>query len=382
MKVAFDAQLLFEKEKTGIGWCAKNLIDCLIEFPEIECTLNCFLMRDRIRAKKVLKEYRDKGCHILQSQWMPARIYNHLERIFPFPYQVVFGNKATITQFFNYTVPFGVAGKCVTMVYDMAFLACPNTVTKKTRNWLEKNIRNYCKRADVIVTISEFSRQEIHKYLCIPLERIEVMYCGVDLKRYHPDYSKEQIEAVKHKCGIRGDYLLYLGTLEPRKNLETLVDAYRLIKEQVPDVPKLVLAGKKGWMYEGLFEKIKTFGLEKDILFPGYLAEEEVPALLCGARVFIFPSLYEGFGIPPLEAMACGTPVVISDASSLPEIVGDAGLQVPAKDAEKMAEKIEKLLTDNILWEKCRQAGLERARKFTWDKSAQKLVEVYQRLGT
>ncbi len=380
MKVAFDAQLLFEKEKTGIGWNAKCLIDRIIEFPDIECTLNYFCMRDRKRADAVLKEYREKGCHIRQSWFLPARIYNHLERFLPFPYRFIFGNTAEITQFFNYTIPFGVAGKRVAMVHDMAFLACPNTVAKRTRNWLRWNIRKYCKRADVVVTVSEFSRQEIHHYLEIPLEKIEVVYNGVDLFRYHPNYTKNQIETVTRKYHISGEYLLYLGMLEPRKNLETLIEAYRLLRERMPDTPKLVLAGKKGWMYEGIFEKVRDYGLEKEVFFPGYLPEEEVPVLLCGAKVFVFPSLYEGFGIPPLEAMACGTPVVVSDSSSLPEVVGDAGVLVSPADINGLSKQLEHLLLDDGLRERCVRAGLSRAETFTWERAADSLMRIYRKL--
>lgn len=380
MRVAFDAQLLFEKEKTGIGRNAKSLIDCIAEFPDVECILNCFFVRDRKQAAVLLKEYREKGCYIRQNRFVPARIYNHLERIFPIPYAFVFGKEAGITQFFNYTVPFGVAGKRVAMVHDMAFWVCPDTVEKKTLRWLKRNIRRYCRRADVVVTVSEFSRQEIHQYLGIPLEKIEVVHNGVDHLNYHPGYSQMQIETVKKKYGIEGDYLLYLGTLEPRKNLVILVEAYRLLRECLPDTPKLVLAGKRGWMYEGIFEKVADCGLEKEVLFPGYLSETDVPLLLCGAKVFVFPSLYEGFGIPPLEAMACGTPVVVSDAASLPEVVGDAGLLAPPEDAGKLEKQIERLLVDDILRENCIRAGLSRAREFTWEKSAEKLVGIYRKL--
>lgn len=380
MKVAFDAQLLFEKEKTGIGRNAKSLIDCLIEYPEIECTLNCFYMRNKKRTAAILKKYKDKGCHIQQSHFVPARIYNHLERIFPLPYRLVFGKGAGITQFFNYTVPFGVAGKRVAMVHDMAFLVCPDTVEKKTMHWLKRNIERYCRRADVVVTVSEFSRQEIHRYLDVPSEKIEVVCNGVDLLNYRPDYSQKQIEEARKQYGIEGDYLLYLGTLEPRKNLVTLIEAFRLLKERLPSAPKLVLAGKKGWMYEEIFEKVTEYGLEKEVLFPGYLAEVDVPPLLCGAKVFVFPSLYEGFGIPPLEAMACGTPVVVSNAASLPEVVGKAGLLAPPEDAGMLEKQMERLLVDDTLRESYIRAGLSRAREFTWEKSAEKLVEIYRML--
>lgn len=382
IKVAFDAQLLFEQQKTGIGWNAKKLIDCLIQRPELECTLNCFLIKDKSRAEKILREYRDSGCIINQSRWMPARIYYHLERIVPFPYRWIFGKKAEVTQFFNYTIPAGTAGKKLTIIHDVAFLAHPETVTKRTYRWLSRNIRSYCSRAEEILTVSEFSRQEIHRYLGIPLEKIQVVYNGVDTEQYHPDYSEEQIRASMAKYHVNGHYILYMGTLEPRKNIETLIKAYGILKETYAEnIPKLVLAGKKGWLYDSIFQMVQDLGLEKQVIFTGYVEAEDAAPLFCGAEMFVFPSLYEGFGIPPLEAMACGTPVITSDCSSLPEVAGSAGLMVPPMDAAALADKMELLITDHKLRARLKQAGIERAKQFTWEASAEKLVQIYKKVG-
>lgn len=386
IKVVFDAQLLFERQKTGIGWNAKKMIDELVQYPELDCTLNCFLMKDRERTESILKVYREQGCKVHQSRWMPARIYYHLERLLPVPYRWIFGKNDGITQFFNYTIPFGVSGKCVTIIHDIAFLTYPETVAKRTRQWLGKNLKIYCQRADVILTVSEFSRQEIHHYLEIPLEKIHVVYNGVDPEQYHPDYSEGRIQEAKAKYNIPGSYILYLGTLEPRKNIETLIRAYqRLLTaglsrfgQNLSAFPKLVLAGKKGWLYDSIFQLVKEFHLENQVIFTGYVDESDAAPLLCGARMFIFPSLYEGFGIPPLEAMACGTPVIVSDCASLPEVVGDAGLLVPPTDIEKLAESMNRLLKDDQLHVALREAGLKRAGRFTWKASAKKLVQIYR----
>ena len=386
IKVVFDAQLLFERQKTGIGWNAKKMIDELVQYPELDCTLNCFLMKDRERTESILKVYREQGCKVHQSWWMPARIYYHLERLLPVPYRWIFGKNDGITQFFNYTIPFGVSRKCVTIIHDIAFLTYPETVAKRTRQWLGKNLKIYCQRADVILTVSEFSRQEIHHYLGIPLEKIHVVYNGVDPEQYHPDYSEDRIQEVKAKYNIPGSYILYLGTLEPRKNIETLIRAYQRLLSAGPSrfgqtpaaFPKLVLAGKKGWLYDSIFQLVKEFHLENQVIFTGYVDESDAAPLLCGARMFVFPSLYEGFGIPPLEAMACGTPVIVSDCASLPEVVGDAGLLVPPMDIEKLAESMNRLLKDDQLHTALREAGLKRAGRFTWKASAEKLVQIYR----
>lgn len=380
MKIALDAQLLFEKQKTGIGWNTKMMIDHLIQYTDIEWTLNYFWMRDKNWTEEVIADYRNKGCILHQSKWLPARIYNHLERIIPFPYQLVFGRKAELTQFFNYTLPFGVSGKKLTFIHDMAYKAYPETLAKRTLLWLETQMPKYCKRADIIVTISEFSKQEIHRYLGIPLEKIKVVYCGVDLEKYRPDYSTKEIEQAKQSYNISGKYLLYLGTLEPRKNIESLVIAYAKLKQEMSDVPKLVLSGKKGWLYDSIFDLVQQNNLADDVIFTGYVDTKDAAPLTCGAEIFLFPSLYEGFGIPPLEAMACGTPVITSNVASLPEVVGSAGITVSPKDTEELKNGIKAMLTNGSMRKEFISAGIKRAQEFTWARSAETLVNIYRDL--
>lgn len=380
MRIALDAQLIYEVQKTGIGRNTQMLIDELVKMPDVECVLNCFYRRKKKESDELLATYREKGCIINQSKWMPGRIYNHLERIIPVPYGMIFGKKAEVTQFFNYTVPFGVRGKSVTFVYDMAYKSRPETMAAKTRNWLERGMKKYCERAEMIVTISEFSRQEIHRYMNVPLDRIKIVYCGVDTEKFHNRCTKEQITEVKDKFKIDGDYLLYLGTLEPRKNINSIIEAFHVLKNQKKIEQKLVIAGKKGWLYDSIFALVKQYGLENEVIFTGYISDEEARLLMNGAKVFVFPSHYEGFGIPPLEAMACGTPVVTSNASSLPEVIGDAGLMVEPEDITGLADSIEKMLVDENLRQHCIEEGYKQVEKFTWSNAAKQLVEVYKEI--
>lgn len=390
MRIALDIQSLFENNKTGIGWMIKRLVDTLIreneselqinESPENEYQLNYFVMRNQKKKTGILKEYNNKPCHIHCCYWMLLGIYRRIWNIIPIPYSLFHGGKAEITQFFNYYIPPGVRGKTALYVYDMVLKACPETMDIRTRRLMEKELEQSCKRADMIITISEFSKREIVKYMGIAPEKIEIVPCGVDLERYHPNYTEKEVKFSIEKYGISTGYLLYLGTLEPRKNIEKLIEAYELLKKEKKSVPKLVIAGKKGWLYECIFSKVEALGLTDEVIFTGYIEDDDVPKLIKGAELFLFPSRYEGFGMPPLEAMACGTPVIASDAASLPEVVGDAGVLVNPESAEDIAEAIMTMMNDSEKRNQLRKLGIDRAQKYTWEHSAELLRECYLKI--
>ena len=186
------------------------------------------------------------------------------------------------------------------------------------------------------------------------------------------------IEELKRRMHLQTNYFLYLGTLEPRKNLDRLIRAYALLKQQHPDAPQLVLAGGYGWRNNHIYQLVQTLHLEDDVLFTEYVPEEDVQPLLCGAMAFVFPSVYEGFGMPPLEAMACGTPVLTTRAASLPEVVGDAAVIVDPHHTEDIAQGLEKLFLDAALRERLQKEGLRRAAMFSWENAAAALYDVYQ----
>ncbi len=380
MKIAFDGQLLLKEERTGIAWNTHHLVLELLKDPQNTCVLQCFREGRTNRQMGMLDVYRRAGCQIECSSRISHTLYKLLWIVLPVPYRMLFRTKADITQFFNYAVPPGAAGRRVTFFHDMAYLSCPHTVSRRTRIWLLLCMRKSCKHADHIITVSEFSKSEIIKYLKIPKEQITVVPCAVDHSVFHPGYPKEQICKIRKKYGIRQEYFLYMGTIEPRKNLERLIGAYARLHRKYRNVPQLVLAGKKGWLCEGIYQKARSLGLGQDILFTGYVAQEDRPLLLCGARAFLFPSLYEGFGMPPLEAMACAVPVIVSHTASLPEVVGDAGLLVNPESLEEICGAMERMMFDEKCREQMRKAGVERAGEYTWEKSAAMLMEVYRGL--
>lgn len=380
LKIAFDAQLLFEKQKTGIGWTAENILKNIIEADNNEYVLNYFSLHHRREKNKIISDYKSLGYKSEQCFWLHNVVYRKIWNRIPIPYSMLFQNDMQITQFFNYDVPPGIKGKAVTFIYDMVYKVFPETISKETLAMLDNNLKRACEKADHIITISEFSKSEIMKYMKVAEDKISVMPCGVNHSLFHPDYTKNEVDDVKKQYGISGDYLLYLGTLEPRKNLERLVAAYAKLKADCSDIPKLVLAGKKGWLYDKIFTMVELNHLEKDVVFTDYVREQDVPLLLNGASVFIFPSIYEGFGLPPLEAMACGTPVITSNTASLPEVVGDAAVLVNPYDINDIKNSMKLLIFDLDLRDKLKNKGLKRASLYSWKKSTEKLKNIYKKI--
>jgi glycosyltransferase involved in cell wall biosynthesis len=378
MKIAFNGQLLLEQNKTGIAWNAHHLILELAKYPENECTIQCFSCGCMGKQLSRLLEYQRLGCKIECCGWFKNAWYKLLWVVLPVPYRFFFQTKTDITQFFNFAVPPGVRGRKITVIHDMAYKSCPETVRKKTRIWLELSMKKSCRHADHIVTVSKFSKKEIVKYLHVPKEKITVVPNAVDHTVYRPDYTEQQIQKVLDKYKIERTYFLYLGTIEPRKNLEMLLLAYEKLYRRQQNVPQLVLAGGKGWLCRSIYEKAHGMKLGNRIVFTGYVTQEDSPLLMCAARAFVYPSLYEGFGMPPLEAMACGTPVIVSNASSLPEVVGDAGILVNAKSADDICAAMRRVLEDHAYRESLRARGIERAKKYSWKRSAGILMQVYR----
>ena len=378
MRIAFSGQPLLEKEKTGIGYYTEGLVKNVIkQHPENTYLINAFSYKNPKEAKERLSAYKSENTSVKVCRFMPLKIYKLIWSVLPVPYCAFFRERADITHFFNYYIPPFVRGKKVTTIHDMTIKAYPETVRLASRVMARLNLRTTCRRATRIITSSEFSKSEIIKYFKVAPEKISVLYSGVDLKVYKPCEAESVKEAVKRKYRIEDDYYLYLGTLEPRKNIERLILAYAMLKEKNKNIPKLVIAGKKGWMYDDIFKVVSEKGLEQDVIFTGYVESEDAPILMSAAVAFVFPSLYEGFGMPPLEAMACGTPVITSDCASLPEVVGDAAILVDPYSVEGIAEALEKLYTDKGLCDTLVKKGLERAKLFTWDKMSAVLYGIY-----
>lgn len=381
-KVAFESQLFLKGNKTGIAWCADNLIKNLAQIGGYEYQLNYFSRGYSKEVLEIFDEYKEYGIVLRQCEWFHDVWYKLIWPFLGVPYRWFFGCDCQITQFFNYIIPPGVQGKKVTIVHDMAHMACPETVRLKTKRWLDLTLKQSCNRADVIITVSKFSKSEIIRYMGISENKIKVMYPGVDLKLFHNRYPKEAIENTARKYGIEEKYILYLGTIEPRKNIQRLIEAYELLLEKKgEDVPLLVLAGGKGWLCEDIYRAAEKKHLKNRVLFTGYIDEVDSPLLLSGAEFFCFPSIYEGFGTPPVEAMACGTPVLAANVASMPEVLGDGAFYIDPFKTDRIADGMDRLLTDKKLASDLRKKGFETAQKYDWRTSARTLKEIYDELS-
>lgn len=378
MKISFDALPLISENMSGIGYCQAGLVSEMISsHPEDSYTFEYFSRKDHEVKRNRLSSYMKKNCSVNESHFS-GFLYRTIMNIIPVPYSLFFGKKSELTHFFNYIIPPFVHGKKVVTVHDMVIRAYPETVRFRTKQLLLTGMKKSMKRADVIITDSEFSKKEIEKYYPQFADKIEVVYCGVNKEKFYHIEDKELITRTKASLGIDGEYFLYLGTIEPRKNLERLIDAYKLLCERDVNVPKLVMAGGKGWLNSGIYGKVSEYGLEEKVLFTRYVPDEDLCPLMNGACAFVFPSIYEGFGMPPLEAMSCGVPVVSSGEASLPEVVGDCAVIVDAYSPDSIADGMYRIYMDRPLREELSKKGMQRAAGFSWERSAEKLHEIYK----
>jgi glycosyltransferase involved in cell wall biosynthesis len=266
----------------------------------------------------------------------------------------------------------------VISIMDLWHHRHPEQFAQKDLYQLTKWENYSVKKASRIATISEFSKSEIVKIYKYPLEKITVAYPGYEKLKVKSENFK--VEGIKQKYGIKGDYLLYLGTLQPKKNLKGLLEAFALVARRNKEI-SLVIAGKKGWLYEEIFQKVKDLGIETGVIFTGFVSEEEKPYLITGAEAYVLPSFYEGFGIPVAEAMALGVPVVVAQAGSLPEVGGQAALYFDPYQPASMATAIEKVLSLNKSQRDAIIArGREQIRQFSWEKCARKVLETLESL--
>jgi glycosyltransferase involved in cell wall biosynthesis len=275
----------------------------------------------------------------------------------------------------NYCIPVVAPCPTVATIHDMSLLAHSSTHEEANVTRGRRRIPIMARRATAIIAPSEWTRKEIVKYLGIRPEKIRVIFEAAREKMAPLPLSECRSALEKHR--IRPPFLLYVGTIEPRKNLLTLIKAYAELLKATSFRPHLVLCGGRGWLCDEVFKLVEDLKLQDQVHFTGYVDDADLPAIYSAAEAFVYPSLYEGFGLPPLEAMACGTPVITSNASSLPEVVGEAGLMHDPDDYRMLTSNIVKMIGETATREHFKRAGLTQASLFSWERAARETQAVY-----
>jgi glycosyltransferase involved in cell wall biosynthesis len=267
----------------------------------------------------------------------------------------------------------------VVSIHDLSFEHFPETFKWRSRHQLKATVRRSARAAARVIALSEYAKRDIVTTYAIPADRIKAIPLAAS-DRFRPVTDVQELKRVRQTYGIEGEYILTVGAIQPRKNLARLIAAYARLRRTRPEVnlPKLVLAGKCAWLFEETLRTIKELQLTESVLVTGYVPENDLPALYSGAICFVYPSYFEGFGLPPLEAMQCGVPVITGDRTSLPEVVGDAALLVDPFDVDALAAAINRLISDSSLRAELTAKGLERAKLFDWLETARQTLAVYQ----
>jgi glycosyltransferase involved in cell wall biosynthesis len=269
----------------------------------------------------------------------------------------------------------------VVSIHDLSFEHLPQTFNRRSRTQLRLTVRHSARRAAHILSLSEHTRRDIIDTYKIDPVRVTAIPLAAPA-HFCPVTDDKELQRVRHTYGIEGDYVLSVGSIQPRKNLVRLIKAYASLRgiQAESNFPKLVLAGKCGWLYDETLRALEESGLRESIVLTGYVPESDLPALYSGAVCFVYPSYFEGFGLPPLEAMKCGTPVIVGNRTSLPEVVGDAGLQVDPFDVAAIGGAMGQLIDNPELRRQLSIKGRDRAEMFDWRETARRTLQVYERV--
>lgn len=267
-------------------------------------------------------------------------------------------------------------GAGVVTVHDLNFEVSPQTIHPVRRAYLQLLTRRSVRQAKRVIAISKATASDLARLYSVPEEKIAVIPYGLDAL-FTPDRARALEPMVRERYALPERFLLFVGTLEPRKNLPRLLEAFALARQQTA-LPPLVLAGAPGWQHQKIRTLAQQLGIEREVLFAGYIPREHLPGVYAAATALLYPSLYEGFGLPPLEAMGCGTPVLASSNSALPEVVEDGGLLVDPQNVEQMAEGIVRLVQDEALRCQLVERGKQRAQRFRWEEAAQRTLQVLE----
>jgi glycosyltransferase involved in cell wall biosynthesis len=369
MRIGIDARIVYYRGAGGIGQYVRRLVQGLarIDSPE-----KFVLFQSRKDAAAVMAN----NCRFQRRNlWTPS--HHRLEQL-TLPIEIAPLN-IDLLHSPDFIPPFRRNIPSVITIHDLHFLRYPHFLTQDSARYYSQ-IDEAVRRTDHIIAVSESTRQDTINLLGVPADRITVIYEAAD-SAFRPVEESEALAQVRKKYGLPEKFILFVSTIEPRKNIPTLLHAQRLLLDRHGPLAPLVIVGEHGWLFEEVFTLVDKLHLEKDVRFVGRVPQKDLVLLYNAATVHVHPAFYEGFGLPPLEAMSVGTPTVVSDVSSLPEVVGDAGWRVPPEDVAGWATAIGRLLSDEDLREDYRQRGFKQASKFSLERMAEETLAVYRHVA-
>jgi glycosyltransferase involved in cell wall biosynthesis len=387
----------------GIGRYTRELMRALLALPSHNRYSFFYASRNRVDTSIFQPPTSNVHRLPLHDKWL-MRLWHRLR--IPLPVEAIVG-KVDLFHSPDFTLPPTLPGvPTLLTVHDLSFIRDPESAWPSLRAFLNKTVPRSVKRATHVLADSQATKDDLIELFGTPAGKITVLYSGVET-RFAPVRDRAEIDCVCAKYQLPRPFILSVGTLQPRKNYARLIEAFGKIIQhpernegESKDADRatsphsstaplqgsaqnasqdfhLVITGGKGWMFETIFEQVKRSGLEGRVHFPGFVDDADLPALYSAADLFAYVSLYEGFGLPLLEAMACGTPVVASNVSSLPEVVGEVGLQVDPRDGDAITRALREMIERPELRKRSIEMGLERAKSFTWDKAARELLAIY-----
>ncbi len=379
MKIGVDIRVLMDRYYSGVSEYTANLLMAILRQDstnEYSLFYNSFHnLRDH------LDKWSQERVKVINTNW-PNKIFNYLlQKIFHYPKldQILGGTDIFWSPHFNFTCLSKKTKKVIT-VHDLSFLRYPQFFSWRKNFWHRAlGVKKILRTANQIIAVSENTENDLIELIGIAPEKIKIIYSGNNLIKREVNAKEVQSLLIKHNISER--FVLYLGTIEPRKNIIGLIQAFNQLKTQAKfqDL-KLVLAGARGWKNKSIDKEWKKSVYKNDIIFLGYITQSEKEILYSSAQIFIYPSFYEGFGFPPLEALNYGLPVICSQVSSLPEVVGEAALMINPFKSEEIAQAAELLLTDHNLRQALITKGYERVKLFSWDKTAREYLELFNKL--
>jgi len=360
-------------QKTGIGVYGLNLISEIHKLDNNNCYY--ILVQDDDSSLNFINKSNFEIIRVSSKFFRNIYARLILEQLF-IPYMII-KYRINIIHALHYSFPVLVFAKRIVTIPDMTFLKYPRCHAFTKKHYFGLFIYLSHILADKIITISKSSRSDyLQKFKCDE-NKVYVTYLGVKgTFNSQTENNQNKIKEIKNKYAINKDYILFMGTLEPRKNIKNLILAFSKLIKNIPSY-KLVIAGKKGWDFNETFKLVDKLSLGQYIIFTDFVSEEDKPFLIAGSKIFVYPSLYEGFGLPVLEAMSCGKPTITSNSSSLPEIAGDAALLTDPLNTDKLYNDIKRLLEDNGLYNNLINKSIEQSRKFSWEKTAKETINVY-----